>query len=126
MSSSFAMASSSWLLSMTRGRSGGTRGRSDLFIVNEQRVLSYPCITIGVHVVQGCAQMRLNFASARTQCSHVTDWLRSGIFCMRNFLYEMVLSNNRAADNDVNAAVDDVRVQAIECLIQTCNFIKES
>ena len=29
---------------------------------------------------------------------------------MRNFLYEMVLSNNRAADNDDNAAVDDVRV----------------
>jgi len=32
---------------------------------------------------------------------------------MMNFLYEMVLSNNWAADNDVNAAVDDVRVQAI-------------
>jgi hypothetical protein len=32
----------------------------------------------------------------------------------------------RAADNDVNAAVNDVRVQAIECLIRTCNFIKES
>ncbi len=28
---------------------------------------------------------------------------------------------------DVNAAaVDDVRVQAIECLIRMCNFIKES
>ena len=42
----------------------------------------------------------------------------------------MVLSNNRAVDNDVNAdvnaAVDDVRVQAIGCLIRTCNFIKES
>ena len=36
---------------------------------------------------------------------------------MRKFLYEMVLSNYRAADNDVNAAVDDVRVQAILCLI---------
>ena len=35
-------------------------------------------------------------------------------------------SNNRAADNDVNAAVDDVHVQAIECLIRTCNFIEES
>ena len=45
---------------------------------------------------------------------------------MRNFLYEMVLSNNRAADNDVNAAVDDVPVQAIECLIRTCNFVKEN
>ena len=45
---------------------------------------------------------------------------------MRNFLYEMVLSNNRAADNDVNAAIDDAGVQAIECLIRTCNFIKES
>ena len=45
---------------------------------------------------------------------------------MRNFLYEMALTNNRAADNDVNAAVDDVRVQAIECLIRTYNFIKES
>ena len=45
---------------------------------------------------------------------------------MMNILYEMVLSNNWAADNDVNAAVDDVRVQAIECLIGTCNFVKES
>ncbi len=45
---------------------------------------------------------------------------------MRKFLYEMVLSNNKAADNDVNAAVDNVRVQAIECLIRTCNFVKES
>ena len=35
---------------------------------------------------------------------------------MRNFLYEMMFSNNRAAVNNVNAAVDDVRVQAIECL----------
>ncbi len=26
---------------------------------------------------------------------------------MRNFLYEMVLSNNRTANNDVNAAIDD-------------------
>jgi len=43
---------------------------------------------------------------------------------IRNFLYEMVLSNNKAANNDVNAAVDDVRVQAIECLIRTCNFIR--
>ena len=45
---------------------------------------------------------------------------------MRNFLYEMVLSNNAADDNDVNAAVDYVRVQAIECLIRTCNFVKEN
>ncbi len=27
---------------------------------------------------------------------------------MRNFLYEMMLSNNRAADNDVNAAIERV------------------
>ncbi len=33
---------------------------------------------------------------------------------MRNFPYEMVLSNNRVADDDVNAAVDDARVQAIK------------
>jgi hypothetical protein len=38
-----------------RRRSGGTRGRSGLFIVTEQRVLSYPCATNGVHVEQGCA-----------------------------------------------------------------------
>ena len=39
---------------------------------------------------------------------------------MRNFLYEMVLSNNRATVNDFNAAVDDVRVQVIQaaaCLL---------
>jgi len=59
--------------------------------------------------------MRLNFASDGV--TGVTDW---------NFLYEMVLSNNRAADNYVYATVDNVRVQAIECLIRTCNFIKES
>ena len=43
----------------------------------EQRVLSYPCITNGVHVVQGCAQTRLNFASDGV--TGVTDWLRSGL-----------------------------------------------
>ena len=52
--------------------------------------------------MHGCAQMRLNFASDGV--TGVTDWLVVS-------LYEMVLSNNRAADNDVNAAVDDVRVQ---------------
>ncbi len=89
-------------------------------------MLSYPCNTNGVHVVQGCAQTRLNFASDGV--TGVTNWLRSGLELevMRNFLYEMVLSNNRAADNDVNAAVDNIRVQAIECLIRTCNFIKVS
>jgi hypothetical protein len=44
---------------------------------------------------------------------------------MMKFVYEMMLSNNRAADNDVNAAADDVRVQAIDCLIRTFNFVKE-
>ena len=37
---------------------------------------------------------------------------------MRKFVYEMMLSNNTAAGNDVNAAVDDVCVQAIERLIR--------
>ena len=94
MSSSSAMASSSLLLSMRvdssigvmsanalawgrQCRSCGTRGRSGLFIVNEQRVLSYPCLTNGVHVVQGCAQTLLNFASDGV--TGVTDWLRSGL-----------------------------------------------
>jgi hypothetical protein len=94
MSSSSAMASSSWLLSMRvdssigvssanastwghRRRSGGIRGRSSLFFVSEQRVLSYPCNTNGVHVVQGCAQTRFNFASDGV--TGVTDWLRSGL-----------------------------------------------
>ena len=89
-----SMSSSSWLLSMRvdssigvksanastwgrRRRFDGTRGRSGLFIDNEQRVLSYPCITNGVHVVQGCAQTRLNFASDGV--TGVTDWLRWGL-----------------------------------------------
>ena len=88
------MASSNWLLSMrvdssigvmsanalTWGRrchSCGTRGRSGLFNVNEQRVLSYPCITNGVHLVQGRAQTLLNFASDGV--TGVTDWLRLGL-----------------------------------------------
>ena len=45
---------------------------------------------------------------------------------MRKNAYEMVFSDNRAADNDVNVAVDDVRMYAIECLIRTCNLVKES
>ena len=94
MSLSSAMASSNWLLSMRvdssigvmsanalawghRCRSCGTRGRSGLFIINEQRVLSCPCIKNGVHVVQGCAQTLLNFASDGV--TGVTDWLRSGL-----------------------------------------------
>jgi hypothetical protein len=89
-----------------------------------------------VHVVQGCAQTRLNFAGvtgdsiSRRRASDgitgVTEWLSRLIEVIRNFLYEMVLSNYRAADNDVSAADDDVRVQAIECVIRMCNFVKES
>ena len=45
---------------------------------------------------------------------------------MRKFVHEMVLSDDRMADNDVNKAVDDVCMYAIECLIRTCNFVKES
>ena len=45
---------------------------------------------------------------------------------MRKFVYEMVFSDNRAADNDVYTAVDDIRVQAIKRFIRTCNFVKES
>ena len=41
-------------------------------------------------------------------------------------MHEMVLSDDRAEDNDVNVAVDDVSMYAIECLIRTCNFVKES
>ena len=33
---------------------------------------------------------------------------------MRKFVHEMVLPDDRAADNDVNAAVDDVRMYAID------------
>ncbi len=58
-------------------------------------MLSYPCNTNGVDVVQGCAQTRLNFAS--DVVTGVTDWLRSGLELVvsSNFLYEMVLSINR-------------------------------
>ena len=45
---------------------------------------------------------------------------------MRKFVHEMVLSDDRAADNDVNAAIDDVCMYAIERFIRTCNFAKES
>ncbi len=45
---------------------------------------------------------------------------------MRKFVHEMVLPDDRAADNYANAAVDDVRMYAIECFVRTCNFIKES
>ncbi len=45
---------------------------------------------------------------------------------MRKFVHEMVPLDDRAADDDVDAAVDDVRMYAIECFVRTCNFIKES
>ena len=45
---------------------------------------------------------------------------------MRKFVHEMVLPDDRAADNDVDAAVDDDRMYAIECFVRTCNFIKET
>ena len=45
---------------------------------------------------------------------------------MRKFVYEMVFSDNRAADDDVDTAVNDIRVQAIKRFIRTCNFVKES
>ena len=70
-----------------------------------------------MHVVQGCAQTLLNFAS--NGVTGVTDWLRSGLELeMRKFVHEMVLSNDRTADNDVNAAVDDVRMYAIERIVK--------
>ena len=72
------------------------------------------------------AARRLDSISLAMIVIGVGSRARCLIEVMRNFLYEMVLSNNMAADNDVNAAIDDVRVQAIECLIRTCNFIKES
>ena len=71
------------------------RARSGFIIVNGQRVLSYPCITNEVHVVQGCAQTRLNFASFGVTGVEIEFRARRLIEEMRNFLYEMVLSNNR-------------------------------
>ena len=81
------MASSSWLFSIRVDSSIGVRSANATFVQdkrairslhrNEQRVLSYPCIINWVHVVQDCAQTRLNFASDGV--TGVTDWLRSGL-----------------------------------------------
>jgi len=35
-------------------------------------------------------------------------------------MHEIVFSDDRAADDDVNAAVDNIRVQAVKCFIRTC------
>ena len=45
---------------------------------------------------------------------------------MRKFVYEMMFSDYQSADDDANAAVDDIRMQGVECLIRTCNLVKES
>ena len=45
---------------------------------------------------------------------------------MRKFVHEMVLSDDRAADNDVNAAVDDVYMYASERFVRACDIVKES
>jgi hypothetical protein len=38
---------------------------------------------------------------------------------MSGFMYEIVFSDDRAADDDVNKAVDNIRVQAVKCFIRT-------
>ncbi len=85
-----------------------------LFIVNEQTEY----FLISLYHWQNC-HWRLRLAQ-------VGIGARSLIEVLRNFLYKMVLSNNRATDYDFNSAVDDVRVQVIGCPIRTCKFVKES
>jgi len=38
-------------------------------------------------------------------------------------VHEIVYSDDKAADDDADAAVDDICVQAVERLIQTRNFV---
>ena len=45
---------------------------------------------------------------------------------MGKFVHEMVLSDDRAVDNDVNAAVDDVYMYARERFVRACDIVKES
>ena len=43
---------------------------------------------------------------------------------MRKFVHEMVLPDDRPVDNDVDAAVDDVRMYAIECFERVTSLKK--
>ena len=45
---------------------------------------------------------------------------------MRKFVFEMMFSEDRSTNDYVDAAVDDLSVQRIECLIRTYNFVKDS
>ena len=57
-------------------------------------VFSYPCAINWVYVISGCAQTRLFFVD------------------------EVVFSYDRSTEHDVDAAVDDLGEQGIECLIR--------
>ena len=75
-----------------------------------------------------CKAARRRFSLSLTMVSLASP-IGSGyrlIEVMRKFVHEMVFSDDRAADNDVDAAVDDIREQAIKCFIRLCNFVKES
>jgi hypothetical protein len=61
------------------------------------------CHTLGVHVVQGCAQALLALARVGFRARRLIE-------VMRNFLYEMIFSNDRSTDNYVDAAVDHLSV----------------
>ena len=45
---------------------------------------------------------------------------------MWKFVFEMMFSEDRSTNDYVDAAVDDLSVQGIECLIRTYNFVKDS
>jgi hypothetical protein len=45
---------------------------------------------------------------------------------MRTIMYDMIFSDVRSTDDDVDAAVDDLSVQGKDCFVRTCIFVNKS
>ena len=75
----------------------------------------YPTLYVAIHHIRVETEL---LQPRRHRLAQVGFRARRLIEVMRKFVHEMVFSDNRAADNDVNAAVDDVRMYAIERIVK--------
>jgi hypothetical protein len=84
-------------------------------------MLSYPSVTNGVHVSQGCAltHLALVVAIVTGLTRLVLEGLRAGglIEVQRNFLNEVILAYHGSTDDDCDAAVDDLCVNVVDSFV---------
>jgi len=81
-------------------------------------VSSYPCLTNGEHVVQGI-EPRHTALVAEGDATGVTDWLWSGFErgISSKYCHEMLFSDDWSVDDVSNAAVNDLRNNAVNSIV---------